>query len=64
MNKRVIQVMVASKSAFSLDEVEKVKADFASKGVELIVVLYGNNAIRPPEFLHLDSALTFNVTTE
>lgn len=50
MKEKTLQVMKAPKGAFSVDDIEKIKAEFASNGVDLIVVLYGNNAPRPPEF--------------
>jgi len=50
-NKR-ITIMRAPYSAVTLEGVKEIRAEFAKQGIDLIVVLYGNNAVRPPDFEH------------
>ena len=43
-------IMKAPKAAFAEGDIEKIKKDFSDAGVRLVVVLYGNNAPKSPEF--------------
>lgn len=50
VKEKTLQIMTAPKGAFSADDIKKIKSEFAANGVDLIVVLYGNNALREPQF--------------
>jgi hypothetical protein len=47
-----ISIMRSPRSAVTPEMVEEIRAEFAKQGIDLIVVLYGNNAVRPPDFDH------------
>jgi len=51
MDNRSVILMVAPRGAFSLETVDSLVKIMAGVEIDLIPVLYGNNAVHPPEFI-------------